>query len=95
MQTLVVPARDTSEEITGPLVDYLRSQDPRLLRVHIVHYAYDRRNQAHLHNPWVLSWYAHGPHELPAKMPLWYIERYQTQRPLTWAVAAPTQGELF
>jgi hypothetical protein len=95
MADLKLPGEDTKEEITGPLVDYLRSQDARLLRVYIVHYAYVRCNHAYLHNPWVLSWYAHGPHELPAKMPLWYIERYRAQRPLAWAPVPPAQGNVF
>jgi hypothetical protein len=93
-----LPGEDTKEEVTGPLVDYLRSKDPRLLRVYIIHYAYDRRNQSHLHNPWVLSWYAHGEHQIPGKLPLWIIEQWDAKRTLDWQAVPPeppAQGSLF
>lgn len=95
MNKVLVPGEDTKEEITGPLVDYLRSKDTHFLRAYIVHYAYDRRDQSHQHNPWVLSWYAVGEHQVPAKMPLWVIEQWDAKRPLAWTVVPPAQGNLF
>jgi hypothetical protein len=91
MAVPMFPGEGTKEEITGPLVDDLRSQDARLLRVYIIHYAFDRRRHVHLHNPWVLSWYAHGSHQIPAKMPLWWVERFDAKRPFAWAVVPPAE----
>ena len=101
MTNRLLPGEDTKEEITGPLVDYLRSKygdDKSLLRVYIIHYAYDRRDQTHVHNPWVLAWYAHGQNQIPMKLPLWIIEQWQAQRPLSYEVVPPeppAQGSLF
>jgi hypothetical protein len=89
MAVPMFPGEGTKEEITGPLVDYLRSQDARLLRVYIIRYAFDRRHHARLHNPWVLSWYAHGSHQVPAKMPLRWVGRIDAKRPSAWAAVPP------
>ena len=98
MDKALLPGEDTKEEITGPLVEYLRSKETdskTLLRVYIIHYAYDRRDRTHEHNPWVLAWYAHGPHQLPMKLPLWIIEHWDAKRSLPWEVVPPAQGNLF
>jgi hypothetical protein len=84
------PPADTKEEITGPLVAYLRHKDPTVVRAFVLHYAKDRSG-AWMHNPWLL-WFA-GP--LPAKMPWWWIQHFYPEAPLVWDVVPPEQGELF
>ena len=101
-----LPGEERKEEITGELVEYLRTKSTgRLLMVYLIDYAYDRRNRSHEQNPWVLAWYDHGGGvQLPSKMPLWMIEamrsitpdrRWCPPPPLAWSVVPPAQGELF
>jgi hypothetical protein len=91
------PPMQTTEEITGPLVEAINAyaHGRTVTRVCLVHYAKDRSG-AWLHNPWLLWFTEHHGHQLPAKMPVWMFERCYLKGPApAWQVVPPAQGELF